>query len=192
LRVVQGWGLFEQSPTHHAIFVATLTLSFLPLPASTLQFPASSTVRTHLRHLCASLPVLMLSFLWLPASSHQFPASRTVRMIYNQLYSLTVSSCRATLLYELDANRSFGLAPTMSGNLSGFISTFSSSLPESCDPAKSSLLSSSTGPCLHSTSFFSIPCGLFLHNGRPHPLCLQSLPDSFYRNGGVYPLHPRI
>jgi hypothetical protein len=128
LRVVQGWGLFEQSPTHHAIFVATLTLSFLPLPASTLQFPASSTVRTHLRHLCASLPVLMLSFLWLPASSHQFPASRTVRMIYNQLYSLTVSSCRATLLHELDASRPLQ-------NLSGFISTFSSSLPESFDPA---------------------------------------------------------
>jgi hypothetical protein len=29
-----------------------------------------------------------------------------------------------------------------------------------------------------------------LHNGRLQPLSFQSLPDSFHRNGGVYPLAP--
>jgi hypothetical protein len=42
-------------------------------------------------------------------------------------------------------------------------------------------------PCLHSTSFFSVVSGLLLHNGRPQPLCFQSLADSSHRHGGVYP-----
>jgi hypothetical protein len=39
----------------------------------------------------------------------------------------------------------------------------------------------------HSTPLLSNACGLLLHNGRPQLLCFQSLPDSFHRNGGVYP-----
>jgi hypothetical protein len=45
-------------------------------------------------------------------------------------------------------------------------------------------------PCRHSTSFFSVACGLLLHNGRLLPLCLQSLRDSFHRHGGVSPRRP--
>jgi hypothetical protein len=49
---------------------------------------------------------------------------------------------------------------------------------------------SQIAPRLHSTSFFSVVSGLLLHNGRPQPLCLQSLPDSFHRHGGIYPRAP--
>jgi hypothetical protein len=42
-------------------------------------------------------------------------------------------------------------------------------------------------PLLHLTPLFPSACGLSLHNGRLQPLCLQSLPDSFHRNGSVYP-----
>jgi hypothetical protein len=94
----------------------------------------------------------------------------------------------------------FGLAPTLPGDLSESASPSSGILLESCDPAKSSLFHgpritdhqpgrrSRNCPSLHSTSFFSISCGLLLHNGRPQPFSFQALPDSFHRHGGVYPL----
>jgi hypothetical protein len=28
------------------------------------------------------------------------------------------------------------------------------------------------------------------HNGRPQPMCFHTFPDSFHRDGGVYPLRP--
>jgi hypothetical protein len=89
----------------YAFCTFPLTLPFLRLPAAKTYRSVCRTIGTRLCPLCASLPVLVLSFPRLPASSPQFPASRTVRMIYNQQYSLTVSSCRARLLHELDASR---------------------------------------------------------------------------------------
>jgi hypothetical protein len=44
------------------------------------------------------------------------------------------------------------------------------------------------GPDLrHLTSFFSASCALFFATDAPQILCLQMLPHSFYRHGGVHP-----
>jgi hypothetical protein len=188
----------------YAFCTFPLTLPFLRLPAAKTYRSLCRTIGTRLCPLCASLPVLVLSFPRLPASSPQFPASRTVRMIYNQQYSLTVSSCRARLLHELDASRPAPACPDPVGGLSESASPSSGILLESCDPAKSSLFHgpritdhqpgrrSRNCPSLHSTSFFSISCGLLLHNGRPQPFSFQSLPASFHRNGGVYPFSQNV
>jgi hypothetical protein len=50
---------------------------------------------------------------------------------------------------------------------------------------------SRNAPCLLLTSFFSASSALFCAMGAPQLLCFQSLPDSFYRHGGVYPPPPQ-
>src|SRR3989441_11014296 len=37
----------------------------------------------------------------------------------------------------------------------------------------------------HSSSFFSHSCALFCTMGAPQLVCIQALPHSFHRNGGV-------